>query len=193
MVLGENAQEHAHIGLAAVLPDGGQDGAQQSEHLLSFVQKEALVAFGLSQGEGCSKTGGGMKQALLSKSCARHERQALHFTTCPPHLVRLDLPAFEQAEGLRGLPLRDEQAGNDEVFLFLVQPWQAHPLWSACRGPVLCCREVSCRKREPGLYCLDAPLELRQVGRRPCRHPSKQHTEPLPGGCGLSPRLLDRR
>jgi hypothetical protein len=38
---------------------------------------------------------------------------------------------------------------------------------SARRGPALCRCQVSCHKREPGLHRLDAPLEQRQVGRRP--------------------------
>src|SRR6266567_7990745 len=118
--LSEGAQQHAHIRFAAVHPEGGQGSTQQSDHRLPFVQKEALVAFGLSQGEHCSKSGEGMKLALLGKGGPRYQHQALYFTTCPSRFVRLDLPAFEQAEGLLGLPLCDEQAGDDEVFLLLV-------------------------------------------------------------------------
>ena len=135
-----------------VLLDRGQGSTQQSGHLLPFVQKEALVVFGLGQGERFSKPGEGMKLALLGKGCPRYQHQDLQLTASPSLFVRLQLPAFEQMEGLLGLSLCDEQAGDNEVFVLLVQSWQALPLRSARRGPALCRCQISCRKCEAGLY-----------------------------------------
>src|SRR5438132_731053 len=125
-----------------------------------------------------SKPGEGMKLALLGKGCPRYQHQDLQFTASPSLFVRLHLPAFEQMEGLLGLSLCDEQAGDNEVFVLLVQSWQALPLRSARRGPALCRCQISCRKCEAGLYRLDAPLEQRPVGRRLPWQPSKPPTEP---------------
>src|SRR5207302_6453938 len=89
-----------HIRLGEVLPDSGQDDPQQGCHLLSFVQKETLVAFGLCKRQRFSEQGRGLQWALLGKVRQSREGQDLHFTASPPMLVRLYPPAFEQGDGL---------------------------------------------------------------------------------------------
>ena len=97
-----------HIRLGKVLPDRGQDDPLQGRHLLSFVQKEALVAFGLGKRQRFSEQGRGLHRALLGKVRQSREGQDLHVTASRPMLVRLYPPAFEQGDGLLRLTLCHE-------------------------------------------------------------------------------------
>ena len=54
-----------------------------------------------------------------------------------------------------------------------MQPWYTLPVHGARRGPALYRRQVSSRKREPGLPGKDVPVEQRQVVRRLSWQPSE--------------------
>src|SRR6266487_1377023 len=157
---GKGQQEVSNICGQRLLTHIEQDRPQQCCQRLTFIQEETPVAFWKRERERLFQLLAGLGQVFMCEVSQGHQDPGLKFASCTLLRVRFDLPALEQAQRWRRLPLCDQQASKDVCFSLLLNKTKVLTELCYDRRPALRLRQVRNRQRVTRQFCQHLSVEI---------------------------------